>query len=433
MTTPLLSSYFSQKKPSAIRMAQMEFAKRTDGVDAINVSVGNVSLPMHPAMQKRMFEIAQSQTPLAKWIVQYTQTVGAQETNQAFLHIIASGGFDTDGLFSQVTDGWTQAMELMLLGVSDANDKPILFIDPSYTNYISLAQRTSRKIVSVQRTLSEQGEFTLPRKEDIEKLIQEHKPSAIVVIPYDNPTGQLFSKEQMLMIAELCVTYNMRMVSDEAYRELHYRSNQVMSIRWITDQEVPGIQWRRMSIETASKVWNACGLRIWALVTDSQEFHQQCVAENTTCLCSNTIGQYIFWALAHQSIEQLQARYTTQRTYYGTMITTFCDELKQLLPWVIVSNPDASLYSIIDVRNIAKPGFSAKDFCLYCAQQGSLVIEGKKYTLLTSPMSGFYRSSPGENNPWDTQMRVAFVESADRMKLVPSLFAQLFVGYEQLK
>jgi aspartate aminotransferase len=57
---------------------------------------------------------------------------------------------------------------------------------------------------------------------------------------------------------------------------------------------VPGIQGRRISIETASKVWNACGLRIGALVTDNVDFYQQSVAENTAGLCSNVIGQHIF-------------------------------------------------------------------------------------------------------------------------------------------
>jgi len=75
MTMPELSKYFASKQPSSLRRAQMEFAKRTDGVKAINVSIGNVSLPMHPAMQKRMFHIANSDTPLAQGIVQYSQTV----------------------------------------------------------------------------------------------------------------------------------------------------------------------------------------------------------------------------------------------------------------------------------------------------------------------------------------------------------------------
>ena len=221
---PSLSKYFSQKQPSAIRMAQMQFAKRTDGVDAINVSVGNVSLPMHPALQKRLFEIKNLETPLAQGIVQYTQTVGLEETNQAFLHIINSSGCSTTGLFSQITDGGTQAMELVLLGVSDPNDRPILLIDPAYTNYLSLAQRTSRKTISIARTLQEDGTFSLPNEHEIEQLVQQYNPSALIVIPYDNPTGQLMSREDLMALARLCVRHNMWIISDEAYRELYYTS-----------------------------------------------------------------------------------------------------------------------------------------------------------------------------------------------------------------
>jgi aspartate aminotransferase len=113
-------------------------------------------------------------------------------------------------------------MELVLLGVSDANDRPILLIDPAYTNYMSFAQRIGRKTVTITRNLQEDGTFTLPSKEIIEETIKQHNPSAIVVIPYDNPTGQYYQEQDMQIIAELCVQYNMRMISDEAYRELQY-------------------------------------------------------------------------------------------------------------------------------------------------------------------------------------------------------------------
>jgi aspartate aminotransferase len=133
-------------------------------------------------------------------------------------------------------------MELLLLGVSDANDRPIMLIDPAYSNYLAFASRTSRNIVTLARSLEEDGRFSLPHKETIESFIQEHKPSAIVVIPYDNPTGQLYNQDDMNMIAELCVKYNMRMISDEAYRELHYGDGKLVSIRKLNDTEIPGIQ-----------------------------------------------------------------------------------------------------------------------------------------------------------------------------------------------
>ena len=426
---PKLSKYFATKQPSSIRMAQMEFAKRTDGVQAINVSVGNVSLPMHPKMQERMFHLQDAKCPFTDGIVQYSQTVGLPETQEAFLHIIASSGFDTSKLFCQVTDGWSQAMELLLLWVSDVNDAPLMLIDPAYTNYLAFASRTGRKTISLQRTLQDDGTFSLPKKEDIQKVIEVNAPSAMVVIPYDNPTGQLYTHEDMLMIAQICVQYDLWMISDEAYRELYYGESKAVSIWWITDKEVPGIEWRRISIETASKVWNACGLRIWAMVTDNKEFREQSVAENTTSLCSSVIGQYIFWALAHESFDDLHVWYKKQKEYYWSLLTHLSTTLKALLPGVIVSNPDAALYSVIDVRNIAKEWFDAKEFSLFCAQKGVVEIEGEKYTLLVSPMSGFYRVATGEKNPGVTQMRVAFVENAEKMKLVPALFAQLFEEY----
>jgi len=65
-------------------------------------------------------------------------------------------------------------------------------------------------------------------------------------------------------------------------------------------------------------------------------------------------------------------------------------KLKEKLPGIIVSSPDASIYSVVDVKNIAKPGFDSLDFVLFCAQKGSVTKDGKDYTLLVSPMAGFY-------------------------------------------
>lgn len=138
----------------------------------------------------------------------------------------------------------------------------------------------------------------------------------MVVIPYDNPTGHFYDTESMIALAQLCVKHDLWMISDEAYRELFYVDKPATSIRGITDKEVPGIEGRRISIETASKVRNACGLRVGALVTDNKEFHEKSVAEYTANLCTNVIGQYIFGALAHESKEDLQIRYSKQRNYY---------------------------------------------------------------------------------------------------------------------
>lgn len=429
---PKLSKLFEWKKPSAIRRAQIEFMKRNDNVEAINTAIWNVSLPMHPAMQKRLFDLENQSSPFKDGIVKYTATIWEKETNNAFLNIIWSSGFETKNLYSQITDWWSQAMELSILwvcGEAWTQNSPLLLVDAAYTNYVSLADRLGRKTISVRRNLQNNWEFSLPNISEIEKVIQKEKPWAIVIIPYDNPTGQFYNLESMKKIAEICVKHDMRIISDEAYRELYYTWEKTSSIRWITNNEVKWIEWRRISIETSSKVRNACGLRIWALITDNKDFHQKAIAENTACLCSNSIWQYIFGALANESHQNLNSWYQKQRKYYFDMMKNLTQQFKEKLPWIIISNPDASIYSVIDVKNITKEWFNSMEFVLYCAEKGKMEINWKYYTLLISPMTWFYKTDKWEVNPGSTQMRVAYVDKPENMKLVPDLFVHLFHQY----
>ena len=435
MSKPILSAHFESRTPSDVRLAQMEYEERKVKPEAvINVGIGNVSLPTNPAMQKRMFALGAPESPFAKGVVRYTTTAGTDECQNAFKNILKCEGFDISNLFVQVTDGGSAAMELLLLGVCGAagtGDKPLMVIDPAYTNYISFAERIGRKIVTVRRTLDDNGKFSLPEIDKIEERIKKHNPGALLVIPYDNPTGQFYNHETLKELAKLCVKYNMWMISDEAYRELVYEEgSKLVSIWGVTDAEVPGIEGRRISIETASKVWNACGLRIGALITDSAEFNNRSVAEYTANLCANAIGQYIFGGLAHETKEQIADWCKKIREYYKEQILMVYNGLKSQEPKLIVSSPDASIYTVIDVRNVVKPGFNSIDFVLYCAGEGAVNLNGVETTLLVAPMKGFYNIDKSENNPGNTQFRISFVESPENMAKVPELFVKLLRQYE---
>lgn len=435
MSKPILSAHFESRTPSDVRLAQMKYDERKIKPEAvINVGIGNVSLPTNPAMMKRLFNLNAPESPFAKGVIRYSGTAGFPECQAAFKNILKCEGFDTDKLFVQVTDGGSSSMELLLLGVCGAagtDDKPLMMIDPAYTNYISFAQRIGRKTVTLKRHMGDDGKFSLPELDKIEAMIKEHNPGALLVIPYDNPTGQLYDYATLKSLAKLCVKYNMWMVSDEAYRELYYvKGSELVSIWGITDADVPGIEGRRISIETASKVWNACGLRIGALITDSPEFNNRSVAEYTANLCANVIGQYIFGALAHESKEQIADWCKSMRDYYQELIFKVYNGLKEQEPGLIVSSPDASIYSVIDVRNVVKPGFDAIDFVLYCAQEGSVNYNGVETTLLVAPLKGFYDIPAGEKNPGNTQFRISFVESPENMAKVPELFVKLLKQYE---
>lgn len=428
---PKFSSHFESIQPSAIRMAQIEFSKRDDDVEAVNTAIGNVSLPLHPLLSQRMFNLDSKDSPFKEGVVRYTATRGMEETNSAFMNIIGASGCNTDGLYSQITTGGSQAMELVIVGVcgeAGVDESPLMLIDAAYTNYNSLASRLGRKTVSVTRALSRDGEFTLPSTEEIEAVITKEKPKAIVVIPYDNPTGQYYNREAMIKLAKIAVKHDMWIISDEAYRELYYIGNETSSVWSLSEEDVPGITGRRVSIESASKVWNGCGLRIGAIVTDNELFSERAVAENTAELCAPAIAQYIFGALANESSSNLNNWFGIQREYYKSINLELNSNLKKELPGLIVSSPAASIYSVVDVRDLVDD-FDSSDFVRFCATHGSVDIDGKSYTLLVAPMAGFYSSKDGEMNPGTTQMRIAFVESVEKMRLVPILFAKLFKIY----
>lgn len=448
---PKLSPLFQTRKPSSVRVAQQLFSQRADGVVAINAAVGNVKQPMHPKMVAAMQAVGRADSPFAGGVVAYSESSGTQLAQATFLHIIASSGFDTTGLQALVVDGGSQAMEMIVVGLAgDGADRPLLMFDPVYSNYRSFAQRTGRKVVSLPRDLQPDGSFSFPSRQVIEEAIKKHQPSAIVVIPYDNPSGQQMSLAELQMVAEVCVVHDLWLVSDEAYRELSYNelsstdltneeaaTNQSTpsSIWAFTEATVPGITGRRVSIETASKVWNACGLRIGALVTDNPELYQAALAEQTINLCAPVIEQYIFASLLEESHQNLQKWYQHQRSFYGQRLQQVAQKLKELEPTLLISKPAAALYLVVDFKQSAPAGFNTTAFAQYLASQGSIGLNGRPTTLLVSPMAGFYDSvnyvqPDGSNtNPGQTQIRLAVVCPDAELAVLPELLVKLYHQY----
>ena len=120
--SPSISDHYIKREPSAIRKAQISFESRQDRsrVEVINLAIGNISLPMHPAMLSRLKDIAKPGSPFANGIVQYTTSEGTSECKAAILNSIdaeLSRNISKD-INCVITDGGSQAMELMLLGVS---------------------------------------------------------------------------------------------------------------------------------------------------------------------------------------------------------------------------------------------------------------------------------------------------------------------------
>ena len=428
--SPNISEHYQQREPSAIRKAQFLFNSRKDkkNIDVINLAIGNITLPMHPIMIERMNALGQENSPFHNGVVKYTSSVGTQECQSAFIHSIDAEL--TNNISNKVkcviTDGGSQAMELMLLGVcGPSSEKPILFIDPTYTNYIEFAKRLSIPITIYSRKLQNDGSYSDINIIDISNIIDRDNPCGIVLIPGDNPTGQQISQELIIEIAKVCVEKDIWIISDEAYRSLYYTEVGQSSIWALDDDIVPGINGRRISIESASKMWNACGLRIGALATDNHILHNKVISEYTANLCANVIGQYIFGSISTLSKNEIRNWYQNQRTYYYSMMKELRERLLINIPSIIVSKPESALYLVIDFKNIVDDEFNIINFIEYCATKGKCMVDKNNYTMLLAPMTGFYFNSDSGK----TQARIAIVESKPLIKKVPQILSKLIKDY----
>ena len=431
--TPSISKHYQQREPSAIRKAQILFNSRKDKkhVKVINLAIGNISLPMHPVMVERMKSIGERHSPFVEGIVKYTSTEGTQECQKAFISAIKAELKNeiSNNINCVITDGGSQAMEIMLLGVcGPSSEKPILFIDPTYTNYIEFSRRLSIPISIYSRKLQNDGSYSDINIDEISDIIDRDHPNGIVLIPGDNPTGQQISQQLIIEIAKICVKKDIWIISDEAYRNLYYTESGQTSIWDIDSEDVPGVDGRRISIESASKLWNACGLRIGALVTDNNAFHRKTVSEYTANLCANAIGQYIFSSITILSTNEIRQWHQKQRDYYYSLMIQLRNQLLMNIPGIIVSNPESALYLVIDFKNIVVDDFDISIFIEYCATTGKCKLGNDLFTLLLAPMTGFYF----DNNYGKTQARIAMVEPENLIEKVPLVLAQLIKDYLNL-
>ena len=427
---PRISKHYQNRKPSAIRKAQILFDTRFDknGIDVINLAIGNISLPMHPIMIEALKSLSSNYSPFKNGVVKYTASVGSRNCQDAMIHYINAELKNdiSDVVKCVITDGGSQAMELMLLGVcGPSSDNPILFIDPTYTNYIEFCKRLSIPYEIYSRKINDDGSFSEINIDHIRKIINKNKPSGIVIIPGDNPTGQQLSQEKIFDIAKVCVEKDLWLISDEAYRNLYFTDSGQTSIWEINEEILPGILGRRISIESASKIWNACGLRIGSLATDNNSLHSKVVSEYTANLCANAIGQYVFSSILKLSKSEIIYWYKKQKLYYYELMSELRKGLISALPGIIVSNPQTGLYLIIDFKYICDSNFDIENFIEYCATIGKCKIKNKYYTLLLAPMTGFYF----DQKDGRTQARIAIVEQKNKLKLVPVILSELINKY----
>lgn len=426
---PSLSSHLASRSPSAVRRAQERFSRRPDRdqVRVLNLAIGNVSRPMHPAMIARMRALGSPAGGFPTGVVPYSMTAGLDEARAAFLHVLGAFGIDTSGLSAVVTDGGSAAMELMLVALcGPKGDRPLLAVDPVYSNYIDLAKRIGTHVVSIDRPFLDDGRFGPPDLDALRRRIDETNPVGVLICPADNPTGALLRRSDLVALGRLAVERDLWLVSDEAYRGLQFGDDPAVSIFHLTEEEVPGITGRRITIESASKGFCACGLRIGALITDRPDLQEKVVYEYTSNLCANVIGQHIFAGLGQVPAGELMDWFRQENAEYAPLMRDVVADIRARIPEARVAPPESALYTVIDL-SAAAPDFRAEDFIAWCAGEGKVSIDGEPRTLLLAPLAGFFAGDP---EPARGLMRLAFVASEEEMRVAPRLLAELLAAYK---
>ena len=147
-------------------------------------------------------------------------------------------------------------------------------------HYLDFARRLNIGVLTHARRIKDDGSIADFDISKLKKLFKSENIKGLIIIPYDNPTGDFIEQPLLEQIAKLCVEYGIWLISDEAYRPLYYDEKiGFSSIRLLDENTVPGITGSRIGIESSSKIWNACGLRIGAILTDNLAFHEKAISE----------------------------------------------------------------------------------------------------------------------------------------------------------
>ncbi|MEW7292517.1 pyridoxal phosphate-dependent aminotransferase [Aquimarina sp. 2304DJ70-9] len=281
-----------------------------------------------------------------------------------------------------VTTGGSEALIFTMGSITDPGDE-IIVPEPFYANYYSFSTQSTVKVVPVISKI-ETG-FALPPIADFEKLITP-KTKAILICNPGNPTGYLYSKEEIQELSKLAIKYDLFLISDEVYREFVYDSSEHYSILQERDLEDHAIV-----VDSVSKRYSMCGARIGCLVSKNKSVIETAMKFAQARLSPPTLAQIA----SEAALEAPDSYYKETVEKYRLRRDTLVSGLREI-PGVKVAVPKGAFYCIAEL-----PVKDADHFAEWLLNKFDL----NKQTVMLAPASGFY-SSPNEGK---NQVRIAYV------------------------
>ncbi len=314
-------------------------------------------------------------------ILDYSPSQGTQSLRTKMVGYYAEYGIDLSPDEIIITAGGSEAIMFAYVACLNPGDE-IIVADPSYANYMAFATSCGA-IIKPVKTRIEDG-FKMPI-EEFEKQITK-KTRAILICNPNNPTGYLYTKKEMLQLRDLVKKYDLYLLSDEVYREFVYTKRP-----YISACHLEGIEDNVVLVDSVSKRYSECGIRIGALITKNKKVRQAVMKLCQARLSPPLIGQAIAEAslsTPQEYLEEVYDEYLLRRNF-------LIDQLNQI-PGVFAPTPMGAFYTMVHL-----PVDDTDKFCQWCLTD--FQYEGQ--TIMMAPGSGFY------TNPADgrQQVRMAYI------------------------
>lgn len=322
-------------------------------------------------------------------VLSYSHSAGFESYRKKLATYYQKNEIDVSAQDLIITTGGSEALLFAMGTIADADDE-IIIPEPFYANYNGFATSSGVTVVPVQSNI-EDG-FALPPISEFEKLITP-KTKAILICNPGNPTGYLYTREEIDQLAEIVKKHDLFLVADEVYREFAYEGARHYSI-----MSVPGLEEHAVMIDSVSKRYSMCGARIGCIASKNKEVMKTAMKFAQARLSPPTFAQIASEAALdtpQEYFDEVIEEYTSRRN-------TLVKGLEEI-EGVIVAKPKGAFYCIAQL-----PIEDAEDFAKWLLETYHLNNE----TVMVAPAAGFYSTPDTGLN----QVRIAYVLKEEDLK-----------------
>ncbi|MBR5351883.1 MAG: pyridoxal phosphate-dependent aminotransferase [Prevotella sp.] len=384
---PKISKRGIEMPASPIRkLAPLAADAKKRGIKVYHLNIGQPDLPTPQVALDAIRQLDRS-------ILEYSPSQGYLSYREKLVKYYEKYDIHVNADDIIITCGGSEAVLFAFLSCLNPGDE-IIVPEPAYANYMAFAISAGATIRTIATTI-EEG-FSLPKVEKFEELINE-RTRAILICNPNNPTGYLYTRREMNQIRDLVKKYDLYLFSDEVYREYIYTGSP-----YISACHLEGIEENVVLIDSVSKRYSECGIRIGALITKNKAVREAVMKFCQARLSPPLVGQVAAEASLDTPEEYMRDVYDE----YVERRKCLIDGLNRI-PGVYSPIPMGAFYTVAKL-----PVDDSERFCRWCLEEFS--YEGE--TVMMAPASGFY-TTPGAGI---NQVRIAYVLKKE--DLVRALF-----------